>query len=197
MIHAHYEIPKYFDISYLNEDDLTRTNHKLWFISSITSNKEQVDIYNTPFRQHMDNVTFTKQQIKRALDCPDLPKNFFKTILSSLGDICKNRYIVLTLKRMIDPVFGKDGNNVKTNGKLIEKVDKYTSFLHRYKSIGDMKSIHISLLLEPHPIIRCCKLILTNLISSKPGTKDGISIATEEPLNNGLMLNIKLSLIHI
>jgi len=190
IIHADCEITKFFDVSYLEEDKLSRKNHKLWFITSITNDHEQVYIYDTPFREHMDNVTFTRQEIKKSLDCPELPKGYFKTIHPKLGDITKIRYIVLELKKSSDAVLSSDDSNVKTNSKLIENIDLYSTFLHKYRSSCDMKSVHLSLLLESHPILNWCNKILIDLIHSKPGTKNGITVATEEPLNNGLMLNV-------
>ena len=42
----------------------------------------------------------------------------------------------------------------------------------------------------PGPILSLAKEIIKHLLSDIPNTLHGISIATEEPMNNGLKLNI-------
>ena len=182
LVHTCHELPKYFHVRYLSEDELNRQNHKLQYITSLADEKEVKTMYGTKIEDHEAHNTFTRRQIQSLCENGPIARDKLISLLNMLEDVEQVRYIKLSVRDSIS-------HSLQTINNL-PKVNCYSSYILRNRIELNFKSLHIKLRLKYHPLLELSRIVLHRLLTAIPNSKNGISITTEEPLNNGVMLNI-------
>ena len=179
LVHQLIEKSTVFNVSYLSSADLSKDNHKLSFVRTTLEVDELHAIYGKSNKAEHEHNIFSKSEFMSLCSAHDVGVQKIRNVLDTFEDVKDIRYIVLTLSSV--PLTITNNSTPVINYCSTSVID--------YPVDVCFCSKHIAVNFPGH-ILYLAKEISKHLLSDIPNTLHGISIATEEPMNNGLKLNI-------